>query len=179
MDPNTERVLLNPSELGVASTEAPAAIGPSVTLGNAASAPVAFYLRFEKAWRPGSVRAAFLLLEPSRGAMVGPDLELEVWRANRAWKGPGFTWSRQPGVSHPVSRGIARSAPPMPVRIDVTELVRFASEHPQMDHGYVLRASSERGSGVTVSTGFGEGVPPRLDVYVTPRPQTANPRARE
>jgi hypothetical protein len=166
VEPTSERVVLTPTALALASDAVPVALGPSVTLGNTASAPVALYLLFERRWPPGSIDSAFLVLEPSGGALAGPDLELEVWRAERAWKGPGFKWSEQPGLSPPFSRGIARSAPPMPVRIDVTSQVAFLAAHPARDFGLVLRARSERSPGVTLSTGLGGGAPPRLDVYV-------------
>jgi hypothetical protein len=172
VDPSTERVLLNPSGIAVAASSAPDAIGASVTFGNASSAPVALYLRFEQTWRAGPVDSAFLILEPSAGTVGGLDLEVEVGRADRSWTGPGFSWSERPGISPPFSRAVARSSPRMPVRIDVTELLRFFADHPAQDFGLVLRARSAGGAGVTLSTGVGGGPPPRLDVYLV-RPKTA------
>lgn len=165
VDPESERVVAMPTELALATVTSPEALGPSITLGNSARSPVALYLRFEQTWRPGSIVAAFLLLEPTAGAITGPDLELEVWRVAHGWAGPGFAWSEKPGFAPPSSRAIARSAPRFPVRFDVTRLVRFLTDHPAKDHGLVLRAVSETGPGITLDTGLGGGVPPRLEVY--------------
>lgn len=155
---------MSASELALATRERPAGVGPTVTLGNAAHPHTALYVRFPELPRSGAVNAAFLLLDVSAGAVAGPDVELEVGRAAGPWSGPALTWSAQPGLAPPVARGIARSAPPLPVRIDVTELVSDADP----GDGFVLRATEATGPGVTLDTGLDGGTPPRLDVYFAP-----------
>jgi hypothetical protein len=165
VDAATERVLLDPLELALAARELEDGIGPSVTLGNPSASPAALYVRFPSTFADRPVEAAFLLLDQSAGVVGGADLELEVWRAAGGWAGPAIAWSEQPGFSPPFTRAIARSAPRLPIRADVTALVRYVAEHPARDHGFVVRAMRESGPGVTLNTGIGGGAPPRLDVY--------------
>ena len=164
----TRRFLLRPSALAIATREPALDVAPSVTLGARASAPAALYLRFEQTWRRGRIRAAFLLLEPRAGTLSGQDVPLEVWRTNRAWSAAGFRWSEQPGFAPPFARAIGRSAPALPVRVDVTEIVRYWAQHPQADFGFALRASQDFDAGITLSTGVDGGSAPRLDVYLDP-----------
>jgi hypothetical protein len=126
------------------------------------------YVRFDQSWRTGHVRAAFLLLEPRSGGPLGPDVGLEVWRTNRHWTDPAFGWSRQPGFAPPFARAIGRSAPALPVRVDVTEIVRYFAQHPSHDFGFAVRATEEGPAGITLSTGVDGGLAPRLDVYLDP-----------
>jgi hypothetical protein len=162
-------VLLRPAAIAVASTEPdPNGIAASVTLGRAAAAPTAIYLRFDPTWRErGQVLSGFLLFETQPGARSSEDVPLEVWRARGDFAGESLKWSQQPGFAPPSARGIGRSAPPLPVRIDVTELLRFFSEHPTQDHGFLVRAESVVEHGLTLSTGTDGGLPPRLDVYLS------------
>jgi hypothetical protein len=60
---------------------------------------------------------------------------------------------------------MASSSPPKPLRIDVSELLRFATENPELDHGIALIASGGSGAGATFSTGMDGGAAPRLEVY--------------
>lgn len=166
--PETRRFLLRPSALAIASRAPTVGVAPSVTLGARASAPSALYLRFEQPWRAGRIRAAFLLLEPLPGALAGPDVSLEVWRTSRNWSASAFRWSEQPGFAPPFARAIGRAAPPTPVRVDVTEIVRHFAQHPSADFGFAVRASEEADAGITLSTGVDGGSAPRLDVYTDP-----------
>jgi hypothetical protein len=160
--------LLRPSALAIAAREPALDVAPSVTLGARASAPSALYVRFEQSWRKGRIRAAFLLLSPRAGAASGADVPLEVWRTHRDWTAAGFRWSEQPGFAPPFARAIGRSAPALPVRIDVTEIVRYWAQHPEADFGFALRAGEEGLFGITLSTGVDGGSAPRLDVYLDP-----------
>lgn len=117
------------------------------------------------------MRAAFLLLEPRAAALSGPDVMLEVGCARHEWRGRELTANQQPGLVAPFSQGIARSAPALPVRVDVTEIVRFWAEHPDRDYGLGVRASRTTDVGVSLATGVAGGAAPRLDVYLDePRP---------
>lgn len=168
VDADTERVLLRPIAIAVATDEATDGVGPTVTLGNPAR-EAALYVRFPAARHEGTLEAAFLLLDQSAGVVTGPDLELEVSRAAEAWSGPLFSWSEQPGFSPPSARGLARSTPEVPIRVDVTDLLDFVADHPNRDHGFAIRALEATGPGLTLNTGVAGGVPPRLDLYFAPR----------
>lgn len=168
MPARTRRLLLRPAGLAIAEREPTRGVAPSVTLGASASPPSAMYVRFDQSWRTGRVRAAFLVLEPRSGAPAGPDVSLEVWRATRRWKEPGFSWSQQPGFAPPFARAIGRPTAALPVRVDVTEIVRYFAQHPNHDFGFAVRASGESSTGIALSTGVDGGAAPRLDVYLDP-----------
>lgn len=163
----SRRLLLRPSALGVARGGRDAGgMAPSVTLGRRADDETALYVRFEPSWNQGRVVAAFLLLEPLPGAAHNDDVNLEVWRSRADFPSDTFRFDTQPGLVPPFARGLARSAPPSPVRVDVTSLVQFLRSHPAEDHGFVVRAASEDDAGISIATGLDGGLPPRLDVYL-------------
>jgi hypothetical protein len=137
-----------------------------VTLGQAVEGPRALYLRFPPSFRGSKVRAAFLLLDPRPGTPAGPDVPLEVWRADGEWRPEQVTSRAQPGFALPVATAIGRSAPPSLVRVDVTEIVQFLAAHPELDHGLVVRATARGTLGIAFATGVAGGNAPRLDVYV-------------
>lgn len=170
VDSDTDRVLLVPVGLAVAGDDTERGLAPSVTLGNPSTSPRALYVRFARPPEARSIRAAFLLLEQSAGALVGADVELEIRRTDQTWTGSGFPWSKRPRTSAPSARAIARSVPPSPVRVDVTELVRSAARSDE-PIGFAIFAPQASSAGVTLDTGLGGGSPPRLDVYFT----TPNP----
>ena len=53
----------------------------------------------------------------------------------------------------------------MPLRIDVTEIVRYLKQHPRGDYGIALKAGSGSDLGVSYSTGSSGGVAPKLELY--------------
>jgi hypothetical protein len=164
--PRTRRVRLGPSALGLAAPEPSASMPSSVTLGARVDNERALYMRFPASWRGNRVRTAFLLLEPRAAALTGSDVLLEVGCVRQDWRGSALAWNEQPGLVAPFSRGIARAAPPLPVRVDVTELVRFWAAHPERDFGLGVRANGTSELGVALATGLDGGMAPRLDVYL-------------
>jgi hypothetical protein len=152
--------------MAIAKNSAAPGLPPSITLGRRADEPAALYVRFEPSWSRAKVRSAFLLLDARAGVPAGSDVDLEVWRARREFSSENFSWSRQPGFMPPFARGIGRAVTNSPVRIDVTELLRFFAAHPAQDHGFLVRATSRAETGITFATGADGGLPPRLDVYL-------------
>jgi hypothetical protein len=163
----TRRVVVAPIALAVASEHDSPNLAASVSLGSRQRGPAALYVRFDPKAYAARVEAAFLLLDPGVHSRFSQDVELQVGRAESAWRGTALSWSDQPGFGSPVARGIARTAPPSPIRIDVTELVRFVAEHPASDYGFVVRARERHAYGVSIATGTASGSAPRLDVYLT------------
>jgi hypothetical protein len=158
--------VLAPIALAVASDAATPDLAASVRFGSAGSGPVALYVRFDSKAYSEDTESAFLLLDPESHSTPSEDIELEVGRARRAWQGSDFSWAGQPGFTSPVARGVARTHPALPIRIDVTELVRFIAAHPPAAFGFVVRAREKRPFGVSVATGMYGGSAPRLDIYV-------------
>lgn len=143
-----------------------AALPTAVTFGGA-DGDVALYLRFPAVWRGADVEAAFLLLEPMPGALVGAaNVPVEAWRVDGEWQPATLAWLSQPRLAQPSSRGLARSAPPQTLRIDVTALVRYLAGHPGSDRGIALRGRSAVPPGATFATGIAGGRAPWLEVYV-------------
>jgi hypothetical protein len=125
------------------------------------------YLRFEPVWRgASSIDSAFILLEPATGASPGPDVTVSAWRVRERWSQGGVPWLEQPELAPPSANGIARSAPPSVLRIDVTEIVRYLKAHPESDRGMALVAGAGDGYGASFTTGAGRGRAPRLEVYL-------------
>lgn len=173
--PDSERVVLHPIDLGVVSKrrapreEAP--LPPAVTFGSAAAGATILLLRFDPTWKElGHVEAAFLLLEPA-GSPPGSDVEIEAWLAGGRWSGAALSWANQPAPVLPGARGLARTRPAAPLRVDVTELVLALKDRsPRADHGVLLSAPAGEGYGAAFATGAAGGNPPRLEIYLRPRP---------
>jgi hypothetical protein len=81
------------------------------------------------------------------------------------WTPDELTWLKQPSVVPPSSSGIARSSPPSPLRIDVTEIVSYLREHTESDFGIALKSGSGEHGGASFATGASGGRAPRLEVY--------------
>jgi hypothetical protein len=59
-----------------------------------------------------------------------------------------------------------RVRPALPVRVDVTPLVKTWTRRDAHDHGIALLAEGDDAYGAVVSTGVSHGRGPRLEVYV-------------
>ncbi|HEY3667476.1 MAG TPA: hypothetical protein VGL19_15825, partial [Polyangiaceae bacterium] len=75
------------------------------------------------------------------------------------------SWSDKPELGPPYARARVESSSATQQRIDVTELVRFAAKHPELDFGIAVLGRTGSGHGTTFSTGIGGGLAPRLEVY--------------
>ena len=139
----------------------------TVTLGGMAARDQVLLLRFPALWASREIDAAFLLLEPAVDAEpTHGDVLIRVTLAAGDWT-PGVT-TKQPPDRPPSSVALARTRPPSVLRADVTAQLRVLHEHPESDHGLVLRADAPALSGETYLTGADGGIP-RLDVYSRPR----------
>jgi hypothetical protein len=149
-------------------------IAPNIRLGSSLG-PSLVLLKFAPIWqRTGEIDGAFLLLEPaSNGSQLAGDLPIEVWRITEDWVSDEVSWLKRPTLSYPFSRAVGRSGR-SPVRVDVTEHIRSFAEHPRAAFGLAIRCEAKSGGGISYSTGFGGGAPPRLEVYSRgSRPATA------
>ena len=170
--PGAGRLVLEPADVRVvlASSADDGGLPPSVTFGGAASAGDELLVRFGGNWRARDVVAAFLLLEPAASAEPSAgDVQLEVALASRAWssrRGAHAVSSRAP-----IGAALARTRPPAPLRVDVTLQLHQLGDAPGDDHGFVVRAARPSARGAVYSTGA-NGQPPRLDLYLRPRPAT-------
>jgi hypothetical protein len=165
IDPDTDRVVLEPAAFAVGGATREAA--PStVTLGSERAPAQMLYLRFAPSWKDGrEVAGAFLLMSPDAGAPVNrAEVRIDVWTVGGPWSPARVAEGTRPSVGLPRAEGLAIPSPPGLVRIDVTRLARALAPR-ATDYGLAILAPSGRGPGLTVLTGA-SGSPPRLEVYL-------------
>ncbi len=166
LDPGWQRRVAEPTAMSVVSARTPSdALPRAVTFGSAAGGKTALYLLFPDLGVPEkNIERAYLRLEPeASGAFDTEPVDLEVWRVKRPWQSGAFDWSSQPPLGPPRAQGKALGRKPL--RIDVTELVREAVQHPNRSHGFAVLGGNGDGNGVSFATGIGGQWLPRLEVY--------------
>lgn len=161
---DSERLVLWPTDL-YAISAGRVASAPAITLGSDRDGNALLYARFGSSYKGrGEVAAAFLLLTISPSTEPAPeDVPLEVWRLGTDWSTETVSKGARPALSRPMARGIARTSPRSPVRVDVTPIIRELSRTAS-DAGIAVAANGSHGPGVTLVT-TAEGAP-RLEVYL-------------
>jgi hypothetical protein len=167
---DTRRMVVTPASMAVVSATSPgpsSELPPAITFGGSAGA-AALYLDFPAEWlRARHIEAAFLILDPMPGTpRASKDVRVRAWRVAGDWDRSELTWLAQPQLAPPSAAGIARTAPPMPLRVDVTSIVRYLAEHRRDDHGIALKAGGGSAVGASFATGASGGNAPRLELYV-------------
>ncbi len=169
--PDALRVVLSPVDLGVVGSRGAGGDGelpPVVALGRGAGGTVVMLFRFAATWRDDAeVVSAFLVLDALEGSPPATSpITLEMARVEEAWQPALVSWGRQPRLGVPRAAGAVRMRPAVPLRVDVTPLVRAWSRRDADDHGIALLAHGDDAYGAIVSTGVSQGAGPRLEVYV-------------
>jgi hypothetical protein len=168
---SSRRLVSPPSAMALVTSRGPESgqdLPATVTFGGGAEGAAALYLRFPAIWRgAGKIASAFVVLEPMPATRRGrQDVTVHVWRVGSDWQPGAIGWLAQPPLSLPRASGIARSAPPLPLRIDVTALFAYFAEHPSSDHGIALKASAGDDAGSSFALGTSGGSAPRLELYL-------------
>ncbi len=169
LPPSRLRWVLSPSAIASLSSDhdtlgVPAEIRLGDPLGRSA-----LYLKFPNDWsQHGLIRQAFLTLTPSDGAVSDDSpISVEAWRVKSDWQPEQLhAWSDKPELGPPYARCDIPSTPPRALRIDVSELVRFAASDPQRDFGLALLSRGGEGRGLAFTSGMSGGNAPELDVYL-------------
>jgi hypothetical protein len=169
--PDAQRVVLAPVDLAVVASRGAAGGGELpdlVALGRGASGTVIMLFRFAATWRDDAeVVSAFLVLDAVEGAPPATSpITLEMARVLEAWQPGIVSWGRQPRMDLPRTAGTVRPRATVPLRVDVTPLVKDWGRRAADDHGIALLARGEDAYGAVVSTGVSQGNGPRLEVYV-------------
>ena len=128
----------------------------------------ALYLRFPAAWRARSpLLKGFIALSPSASAAIDTQhVTIEVWRVSSDWQASQLhDWSDKPQLALPYVRA-ELGAQSQGLRINVTELLRFAEQHRDRDFGIALVARGGSGHGKSFNTGIAGGTAPRLEIYL-------------
>jgi hypothetical protein len=164
-----ERLVSSPSSIAfVSSARAQSGLDDEIRFGGPQGRS-ALFLKFPGEWRArGIPQQAFLTLSAREGSAVSNSpLTLEAWRVSADWHARHLRrWSEKPSLAPPYARTSVTSSPARELRIDVTELVRFAAENPERDFGMAIVASGSDGPGVTFESGFAGGRAPRLEIYL-------------
>jgi hypothetical protein len=165
----TERLVLEPADIAVvpARSARDGGLPASVTFGGAGDASDELLVRFGSDFDARDVVAAFLVLEPARGAEPSAsDVRLEVALAARAWSSRDDRAANRRG---PIGVALARTRPAAPLRVDVTAQLHELGDADGDQFGFVLRAAEPSPRSAAYSTGA-DGSPPRLDLYLRPSP---------
>lgn len=163
-----ERLVSAPSSIAyLSSARAASGLGPTIRFGGPFGRS-ALYLKFSNEWRArGIPRRAFLTLSVSENsATEAAPVALEAWRIDADWRPPLRHWSDKPSLGLPYSRIRSAISPAQELRIEVTELMRFAAQNPERDFGIAVIARGSGGRGAIFSTGMAGGRAPRLELYL-------------
>jgi hypothetical protein len=166
---DSARQVVAPDELAVLSAHGPEDASPdAIAFGQAARGSTVLLLRYAPRWADGAeVEAAFLVLEPLAGApSVQLPVRVELARVLEPWSAASATWARQPRLGLPAPAATLRPAPPGPLRLEVTEIVRGWAKRPRGEHGIAVVASGEDPFGAVFTSGRSDGQAPRLEVYL-------------
>jgi len=165
----TTRLVSLPIRIAALSQAEDAPTLPAQISFGSAHGRSALYLRFSTELAAhGLPLKAFIALSPRENAPVDTaPTTVEAWRVSAAWQAEQLvTWSDKPQLAPPYARAKLESSAPGEQRIDVTELVRFAAQNPDLDFGIALLGCTGSGHGATFATGISGGSAPRLEVYV-------------
>jgi hypothetical protein len=166
------RVVLAPVDLAVVASRASGGGGAdtpgAVALGRGSGGTVVLLFRFAATWRDDAdVVSAFLVLDALEGAPPSMGtITFETARIVEPWQPEVVSRGRAPRLGVPREGGRMRARPAVPLRVDVTPLVREWGRRDADDHGIALLAKGDDAYGAVISTGVSQGGGPRLEVYV-------------
>ncbi|MEO8903481.1 MAG: hypothetical protein ABI488_14795 [Polyangiaceae bacterium] len=165
----TVRLVSTPTSISaLSSSHDCSALPAEITFGGSQDRS-ALYLKFPADFAiHGTPLKAFIALSPREDASAdATPVVIEAWRVNAAWEPAELrAWSDKPPLAPPYARVDINSSPTRELRIDVTELVRFAAQNPALDFGFALLGQAGPGHGASFATGISGGDAPRLEVYV-------------
>lgn len=166
--PRSARVVVTPSSIrALSAAHIDAGLPGEIRFGGPAGRS-ALYLKFSaEGWARGVPERAFIALSKRSGAPRDPaSVTLEAWRVSAEWQPSELvSWSDKPELLPPYSRVRVSDSLASDVRIEVTELVRFAADNPERSFGIAILARGCDGHGQSFATGMSGGRAPRLELY--------------
>jgi hypothetical protein len=162
----SDRIVVWPTRMAVVSRSSAAPhLPPIATLGARVDGETRWLVDFQPypAELPRIERALLVLTaSPSTG---DDDIDLRVFTIHAPWDTLEVRYRSLPSFGRPEARGLARSRPPSPLRVDVTELVRHQALQAEA-YGLVIVAEAGPGHGAQYFTGASGGEGPRLELYL-------------
>ena len=165
--PQSTRLVVPPSAIAALSSDDETLGLPGEVCFGSVFGRSALYLRFPNDWRGQGVpvQAAIALAAREGAAIDGGSVTLEAWRVSATWQADALrAWSDQPALAPPHAELTFTPAAVRDVRIDVTELLRFAAKNPERDFGIALLSDGGSGHGASFATGMSGGMAPRLEL---------------
>lgn len=168
---SARRLLFSPVDMAYVRGAAEARDAVTATLGATRDPGAVLLLRFSASLAPdANVLEAYLLLERATDFDADPTpVALRAARVIDPWDSRSLSSAREPRVQEvgaPVTR-VFPSGGPL-VRLDVRELVQRWRRRTGDDFGVAVtaQAASATGMGFALSPAAGQGVGPRLELYV-------------
>lgn len=168
---DAQRVVLAPSEIAVVSALSSGGGGDELpdtfALGRSSDGTVILLMRFAPSWNESAeVLRAMLVLDTIEGPPALLPATIEAARISGPWLAATASWGRTPKLDVPFAAGSVVPRPPIPVRVDVTQLVRDLARKKQDDQGIALLAHGDDVNGTAIALGVSRGGGPRLEVYL-------------
>ena len=163
------RIVNSPSSIAYVSTDREVSSSSGEFRFGGPLGRSALYLKFPREWQAHGIPVqAFLTLFAREGsASTNTPVTLEVWRVSAEWQPRTLQhWSAKPGLAPPYARARVTASPAQELRIDITNLMRFAAQNPERDFGIGVIASGSEGPGLSFSSGLAGGLAPRLELYL-------------
>ena len=168
---SARRLLFSPVDMAYVRSASDARDAATATLGATRDPGAVLFLRFSASLPPeANVLEAYLLLERATDFDADPTpVALRAARVVDPWDSRSLSSAREPRVQEvgaPVTR-VFPSGGPL-VRLDVRELVQRWRRRTGGDFGVAVmaQAASATGMAFALSPSAGEGVGPRLELYV-------------
>jgi hypothetical protein len=164
----TTRAVLEPSLVATLGRArgGPVSIWPEAfALGDRTAGATTAYVRFVAWQSAGPVARALLVLQPIEPNVASPGLlTVRAWRIEEPWDRTSLASEGRPELGLPKATAVGAPGENRALRIDVTELARYWSEHPESNHGLALIAAEAGGRGTTFAARGVKG--PRLELYL-------------
>ena len=166
--PTSRRFELKATKMAIASAETSetSVISSCVVLGVQGSPTTFLYLSFSPIpVRQDQIERAILQLYPIEQPGGVLDIRLRAEAVAQAWTQDSLVWANRPSTAAPPETALASGTQLVPIRFDVTEIVRRCGQSATRCHGFRIEAEESTDRGITLATGYALGPPPTLSVY--------------
>ena len=155
-------------------------LGDTIVLGRRGGSEK-LIMRFSVTLPPDEkLQKAILRLDPLPRCEHTPGrIALELADVLEPWTSAQLARGRQPKLDIPMRLADTSATPARPLMLDVTEIVKRWSEHPDRYQGVALLAIGDSPSGACFTSGLSWGRGPRLTLYFWPPDRDAGADAAD